>query len=338
MSLEQLLSELGYGNPQLRANAACKLGQLKTPESLNALVNSLNDEEGIVRAACALALAGYGASADVATPRLIEMLRDGFTPARKGAAIALGTIANPAAIKGLTNLIEENRVPKSEAEHCTVMEAVKALGKMQSVQNLQILMKLLTTGYSQAFSDWNLQLRQAAAFALAELDHPEGNRAMLACLYKRENITMRHTLTEALGKLTSEQSFRLLTDALFRRMFEDMEIAWMRQEAAVKALGKQRNRRALAFLPILSASPYPEVRLALIEALVEIGEIDCPEILLNYLRDAMPDVRIAAIKAISKLGLTLAVPPLEVVARDNDMRVANAAKIALNTFRQPFAY
>jgi HEAT repeat protein len=217
------------------------------------------------------------------------------------------------------------------------MEAIKALGKIKHPQALQILIKMLTKGYRQAFSDWNLQVRQAATQALSDFDHPEGNRAMMACLYKRERVEMRQALAEAFGRLKSEQSFRLLTDALFRRTFEDMEIAWMRQETAVRALGKQGNRQALPFLPILSASPYPEVRLALIEAMIAIGNIDCPEILVNYLRDAMPEVRMTAADALGQLQLTIAVMPLEVASRDTDLRVATAARSALENIKQPVA-
>jgi HEAT repeat protein len=337
MSLEQLINELSYGIPQLRVSAACKLGQIKCSESLTALRDGLHDEEGIVRAACASSIGNFGTEAEIAGPKLTEMLGDAFLPARKCAAMALGNIASQSALKGLTTLVEELHSPKSDAEHKAVLESIKALGKIRNGQSVQTLIKILVKGYDRAFSDWSLQVRQAAAFALAELDHPEGNRAMMACLYKSECTAMRQTLAEAFGRLKSEQSFRLLTDALFRRMFEDMEIAWKRQEVAVKALGKQRNRQALPFLPILAASPYPEVRLALIEALVAIGDIDYPEILVNYLRDSLPDVRIAAAKAIGTLGLREAALPLEIIIHDNDWRVAHAAKIALENIRQPVA-
>jgi HEAT repeat protein len=327
--LEQWMNDLRYGCPQQRAAAAFEFGQRRLMDALPLLVQALLDEDSRVRMTAAMALAQYGSMGQSALPNLIKCLNDVSWSVRKEAITALGAIGQPEVVKPLLHLIAQSQSPASETQHLAVVEALAALGRFSGRNVLDTLIKMLEKGYHNAFTDWQLLARQTAALSLGRLDQPEGNKALVACLYQKERPELRYTMSESLALLRSEQSFKLMLDALARRGNEDPEISWNRQEVLVRALGGRGDRRAVPYLSALASIQQPEVRLALVYALVRLGDVSQLGVLINMLRDGTPEVRAATAYALGQLQVRAACPALEVMSRDSNPAVAQAARNAL---------
>lgn len=330
--LDQLMNDLRYGNPQQRSLAALEIGKRHEMDAMPLLITALQDEDQRVRAAVASALAHYGSQAYPALPNLLKCLKDVSWQVRKEAVSALGTTGQVEAVKPLVRLINESHTPATEMQHLAVAEAIGALGRLGSRQGLETLIKILEKGYRNALTDWQLLVRQKAAISLGLLDQPEGNKALIGCLYHKERPELRYMLGEGLALLRSEQSFKLMLEGLSRRLEEDQEIGWWRQETLVRAFGGRGDRRAVSYILPLASVQQPEIRLALIHTLVRLGEVNHPEVLMNLLRDGIPEVRVATAYALGHLQIVAASEALAVMARDNDQRVAYAAQFALASF------
>jgi HEAT repeat protein len=334
ISLEQAYNELRYGGPELRSRAALALGDIKDAGAVPFLIQALSDPEGEVRAAAAQALIDFRDTR--AVPTLIKLLEDRFAPVREAAAITLGLTGDTSAVKALTKQAEmgHKSSPTSEAQHKATIQAVIALGRLKSEKATELLNKILKKGYSSAPSDWQLQLRQAAALGLGYLDTPASVTSLIEVLRDTEAGPIRNSAITALGVMKQEKTFRVLLENINFRPFEDKAQVWRRQEGIVIALGERRDRRAVPYIIPLVNSEYPEVRAALARTLVQLGEDQHGESLLQLLRDRLPEVRAAAAQALGELNIQQAQDALNVVLQDPNRQVANAAAFALDNIRQ----
>ncbi|HEX2915147.1 MAG TPA: HEAT repeat domain-containing protein [Chloroflexia bacterium] len=333
MSLEQTLNELRYGGPEVRIRAAINLAQANNPQVTPYLIDALHDEEPEVRVAISRALITYRDPRSV--PALISLLKDKNFVVTEAAATTLGLIGDPAAGKPLLDLMERAKAfgPNTYPQHQSVVQAIVALGRIKDPHATGAMIKMLKKGYKNSVSDWLLQVRQAAALGLGMLDQPAGTEALIETLREDERPEVRASATTALGMLRSENSFRQMVANLSMSTFENQARLWRRQEGIVIALGQRGDREAVPYLLPLVHSPYPEVRIALAETMVRLGETEKGEILIQLLRDRSPDVRHAAAQALGQLGIQAAAGPLSAVAVDPDRRVAIAALTALENIK-----
>jgi HEAT repeat protein len=335
MPSEQQVNRLRYGSPLLRADAARDLGQSKDKTAIPLLIQALGDREYEVRAAAAEALTHFREEAGVAVPKLTDLLQDKAWPVRKEAAIALGLLNDERAVKPLIKLISDNTVqPRGETIHRTIVEALIALGRLRNTRATDIMVKVLRKGYREAPSDWQIQIRQAAAYGLGFLDQPEGTQALIDSAREDERPEVRESVVTALTMSKSDASFKIMLENLPFKPFEDIPKVWRRQEAILIALGERGDRRAVPHIVSLNNSEYPEVRQALIHTLLRLGETQNSDVLMDLLRDRMPEVRAAAASALGHLQITEAAGALEVVAMDPDQRVSVAANTALESIKQ----
>jgi len=334
MSLDQALNELKYGGPELRTRAALALGELKNPSVIPYLIQSLSDPEGEVRAAAAQALIEYRDPSSVAP--LIKLLNDRYWPVRKAASITLGLIGDQNALKPLLKLAEYGwrNSPNSDAQHKTTIQTTIALGRLKAEKATEQLTKILKKGYTNAPSDWQLQLRQAAALALGFMDNLTAAEALVDVLREHEPGPVRRSATTALGLMQNEKSFRFMLENMTFRPFENTADVWRRQEGIITALGERRDRRAVPYILPMVYSEYAEVRVALARTLVQLGEDQQAEALLQLLRDRMPEVRAAAAQALGELNVLEAADALNVVLQDPNRQVAGAAAVALEAIKQ----
>lgn len=333
MSFQEILDDLRYGGPEIRIRAAHALGHSEDTAAIEPLLEALDDPEPEVRAAAAEAIAPFRDKR--AVPKIVPLLSDRSWPVREAAATALGIIGDPAAGRSLLDLVERNyaRDVNTQRHHQTMMESVIALGRIKDVRATAILVKILNKGYRSAVSDWQLQIRQAAALGLGYLDQPAGVEALLAVLTETESRELRETVVTALTMLKSEDSFRKLVGALSIRAFEGINRAWPRIQGAVTGLGHMGNPQALPYLLPLVDSESSEVRLALANALVRLGDASSKDVLLKLLRDRMAEVRVAAAQALGHLQISEASGALNVILRDPNHLVAGAAQTALDQIK-----
>ncbi|MEI6046061.1 MAG: HEAT repeat domain-containing protein, partial [Chloroflexota bacterium] len=309
------------------------LAHLADPAALMPLIEALEDKEPEVRAAVAEALGTFHDRQ--AVPKLIPLLQDRSWVVREAVATTLGLLGDPTAGKALLELLEKNyaREVNTQRHHQTMMESVIALGRIKDIRATPILVKILSKGYRSAVSDWQRQVRQAAAIGLGYLDQPAGVDALLAVLTDGEGREVREAAITGLSMLRSEESFKKLLAALNLRLFENPAWVWPRLQGAVTALGQMGNPRALPYLLPLVESESSEVRMALARSLAQLGEANSKEVLLKLLRDRMAEVRVAAAQALGHLQISEAAGALNVVLRDPNRLVAGAAQVALDQIK-----
>jgi len=333
MSVQEALDELQYGGPEIRVRAALELSRLADPVALPPLIAALDDNEPEVRAAAAEALAPFRPRQAVA--KLIPLLQDRSWLVREAAATTLGIIGDPSSSRALLELVERGyaRDVTSQRHHQTIMEGTIALGRIKDPRSTPVLIKLMKKGYLNAVSDWQLQLRQAAALGLGYLDQPAGVEALLNILNEGEQREVRETAITALSMVRSDESFKILIAALNNRLFENSRSSWPRLQGAITALGQMDNPKAVPYLLPLVDNEAAEVRMALARALTRLGGNESKEVLLKLLRDRMAEVRAAAAQALGHLQISEASGALNVVLRDPNRQVAGAAQVALDQIK-----
>lgn len=333
MSLEQAVNELRYGGPQVRMRAAQTLAQLNNPQATPFLIEALDDEEAEVRAIIAHALNTYRDPR--AVPALIRLVGDNNFSVAEAAATTLGLTGDTSAVKPILEMIERARRfgPNTLLQHQAIVQGTVALGRLRDTRATDMLVKTLRKGYKHSVSDWNLQVRQAAALGLGLLDVPEGASALLETLTEDELPALRESITTALGMLKSPESFKMLVTNLSFAPFENQAKFWRRLEGITIALGQRGDRAAVPYLLPLVSSPYPEIRIALSTTLVRLGETDKGDVLIKLLRDRIAEVRASAAQALGALGIQAAAGPLSAVTVDPDHRVAGAAFNALENLK-----
>ena len=333
MNLDQLINQLRYGGPEVRIRAASELSLANNPQVTPYLIEALQDEEPEVRIAVARALTTYRDPR--AIPLLIGLLHENNFTVTEAAATTLGLVGDPVAVKPLLDLIERAKRfgPNTLPQHQTIVQAVVALGRIRDVRATSVLIKFLRKGYKNSVSDWHLQVRQAAALGLGLVDQPAGVEALIETLRDDEPDELRVSVTTGLGMLRSLDSFRQMVLNLNFAPFEDHNRFFRRQEGLIIALGQRGDRAAVPYLLPLLNSRYSEVRVALSEAFVRLGETDRGEVLIPLLRDRNVQVRFAAAQALGALGVESAAGPLNAVLVDPDKRVAGAAQNALDNLK-----
>lgn len=192
----------------------------------------------------------------------------------------------------------------------------------------------------------------------------EAETSCLSALVERAEPASRAGAIELLGELGDERTLPVL-----RRALEDAS-GPVRVQAA-QALGRLRDRDAVVAL-CTSLQYAPELRIAAVRALGEIGEPSAIEALAELLigsgrtmdvecrlavvtalgrikdpaavpvlgavlHDAVPDIREAAAEALGEIGASEAVPSLLPALRDPVERVALRVVVALGRIRQPDA-
>ncbi len=334
MSVQDSLAELQYGGPEVRARAAANLGRVADPATLPILIAALDDSEPEVRAAIAESLALFRSKE--AVPKLIPLLQDKSWVVREAVATTLGIIADPAASRPLLDLIDKNynREINTQRLHQTMMETTIALGRIKDPRATPTLTKMLKKGYRSSISDWQLQVRQAAALGLGYLDQPAGVEALLGVLSDGEAPDIIRTALTALTMVKNEQNFKPLVNGLSVGMLEDARKIWPRQQGAVVGLGALGNPKAVPYLLPMVDNQAAEVRKALANSLAQLGDdVASKDALLKLLRDRMAEVRAAAAQALGHLQISDASGALNVVLRDPNRLVSGAAQVALDQIK-----
>lgn len=182
-----LLWALGDPDQGVREAAADALGNLGR-ETIDVLVGALNHEHPGVRAAITMALvkiARHYSKADLATPALIERLRDYDPEVRRIAAEALGQIEDPDATAALCERLwdEVPEVRKISAW---------ALGQIEDPEALPTLL--------EALADPAIEVQEAVVEALGKLEEMDAVPSLLRMLGHPKK-SVRRACARALGQI-----------------------------------------------------------------------------------------------------------------------------------------
>ena len=367
-SVSSMTALLADGEGQVRRRAALAAGRVGHPDAVGPLSGLLaGDREPEVRAMAAFALGLIGDASAAAA--LLPALGDPDARVQGRAAEALGLIGHKAAsgsiagmaaahvkagaIAGLAS--DDETTPTASAAIDAVRLGVYALVRLEAFDDLRAV---VIGADGQPVSDW-----WPFAFAMQRLARPAALPTLRTWLSKGGTITRAFAL-RGLATLKDADS-----RSTFERLAADAAQPLGIRVQAVRAVAALGDRRSVAALTPLVVSGAPNV--LRLEATVALGAVADPagaEVLVDYLEDRWPSMRVAAQAALAKadpdtfmtvlsgidvdrewrvraalattlgtLGPDIAAPRLGQLTRDDDAKVRAAALASLAAVKAPGA-
>lgn len=304
------------------------------------LLEQLGAEDLEVRQAAAVALGRIGDPR--ATPALVRALAD--PEVAVPAAGALARIGDRTAFEGLLALL-------GDADPAVRQAAVAALNSIGHPDMPARVLPLLEDrdesiresalriagyfGYPECFDavlartrDESEAVRRAAVESLPFFDDPRAVSALAQAL-ERDTPAVRAGAASALGRIGTPEALDTLAKGL------DDPDAWVRF-ATLRALGPIRDARfGPRLLDALRDDPAPQVRLAAIDAVGRMGTAEALDALEPLTRSADPDLADAAIRAIGHIEGAAPLPMLERYLRAPETRRRIAAVTAIAARAEP---
>jgi HEAT repeat protein len=258
ITIDAALRDLVQGSPKARAFAAHALGDVTDPtekaRAADALMVALEDDRPEVRAEAASSLGDLKESA--ALPKLIKRLDDGSPAVRQNAAIALGTIGNADAFDALAEALRQGpadlrfqaATSLAEIDQVRAYEPlVAALGDQDPQVVGAAALSLGAIGDKKAIAALapvvdhrDRSARFDAAYALAELGDAAGQGILVEAVNDPERSWDAITALATLGSTATSPSAARAVEALGRALTNRQ----VPPEATVLAAG-----RVLAIAP-----------------------------------------------------------------------------------------
>jgi HEAT repeat protein len=308
----------------VRREAAVSLGLLRDPAALPALLQGLHDPELPVRRAMAAAIVNLGeaalpalqdrlaqspaeqrtALADIlgglgsvnAVEPLIGLARDSDDGVRAAAVMALGKLAQPAAVPVLVERLADTvRPPNADEPICYLAAAaLRAVGTPDALH---------------ALDAWRTGQTPAGIAAVDEQAADDSGSDVLLVQLASPDWETRRDAVSALAVRGDRTYLPLIAEAL---KDEDSQVRW----AGAHALGDFAYDPA-SVDALIAALADPEALVAdeAVNSLGRIGHAAAPA-LLTTLRSRDPNLRAAAIEALVKVGDPSALKPLRKLTKD----------------------
>jgi len=293
----------------LRWRVAYCLEKIPHEKSIDVLSKLARDTEWLVRNFAARALAKIPSEDSFSI--LSNLLEDEDWHVRANAAKALGSFSNEETVRALTSALAD------ESFHVRI-SACAALGKLRFGTATDFL--------------------RTATFDRSAFVRAEAGKAMLLCggpeafgsatlMLEEEEWFVRAALYEALGQTTIREAPFVLRNALATE--RDVRA----KAAAVVGLGKTKSEKLLRLLAGAAADTDMVVVVSVCEAFAEIGQPRAAgavrQIYEKWKDHAEPDVKIAALETLKKLGAVGALDIFRESLFDEDYRVRDAGYEAL---------
>jgi len=296
---------LGDGSGLVRALAAEGLAKLEEGRRSARFKKALDDQAALVKEAV---LKGLGRSGEPSVVALVEpALKDPEARVRVAAAEALCRLGRG---NGCDLLLQSGRALNPDEQ----TSAIRALLDLQRPQTLRILI--------EASENKQPSVRGAAAAGLARAGGQEALPA-LARLLKDPLPPVRISAAVSLGQIHSKESVAVLKNAL---QDHDASVEAF-VVGALLELGERYDSVASS-IANLSNAKEPAVRAAVARALSHASEANqeaARSALLVLVEDAVPRVRIATLKSLTKFSSTQSLPLLKQGLKDEDEAVRATA-------------
>ena len=236
ITIDAALRDLVQGSPKSRAFAAHALGDVTDPtekaRAVEALIVALEDDRPEVRAEAASSLGDLKEPA--AVPQLLKRLDDGSPAVRQNAAIALGTIGHPDAFDALAEALRQGPADLR-------FQAATSLAEIDQVRAYEPLVAALEDKDPQVIGAAALSLgaigdkralapltavvdhrdataRFDAAYALAELGDAAGQGILVEAVGDPERAWDAITALATLGATATSPSAARAIEALGRAL------------------------------------------------------------------------------------------------------------------------
>jgi HEAT repeat protein len=332
-----LLDTLDDPDSSVRRAAVENLSHIEDERALRKLLEAARDSSAKIRSAAAQSLAYMEHSA--ALPELLCLLDDADPWVRYHAARSLGRLRSLEALDALSQLAQSD-----PATHVRIA-AVDALGSIGGRRAVSILAPIVDSG--------DRDLGRAALMALGAVGHPDAVQPILTLL-RSEDSSKRLEAVHAIGLRRDREA----VDALQWTAAADTDPSV--SKAAIEVLARLATPESIAALVRLSgdrrlreqavnalsrlgashvetvatglASVQMEVRRAIVDALSRMKHPAASEVLSGALDDERPEVRLAAVQALRRLGSSSSQKKLLYLAHgDPDPGVRKAAGEAVET-------
>jgi HEAT repeat protein len=260
MTIELLVEQLQHADPQVRFDAAQKLGASKDTRAVEALAAALPDENSKVQYAAFSGLVKLGDAR--AAAKMVDLLLDA-PGCRVWELMKLNIGLRLRA--GLLDMVQRG----DEQLAGTLIEALDnpALDVDQQAYIIRLLGRTADLRTLETFIAWltdaDLTTQGAAAEALGWIGDTRAVEPLLNCL-GREDATLREFAVEALARLGDRRAFDPLLNAL------NDESEWVRRSAAA-GLGDFGDRRAIEPLAAALNDEEPLVQEAAFESLKKLS-------------------------------------------------------------------
>jgi len=221
-------------------------------------------------------------------------------------------------------VVSEEKKAKPDLDELLPAPEAKPLPARKQEPEEETLEEILKR-HLRALQDSHEEVRATAVDALRSIGKPAVDFLILALQDK--NYVVRIAAADALGAIGDSRAvdpcIRLLSDG-----DEDVRIA------GARALSKLRDSRAIPHLVALLGDSYHGAWFAAADALAVFKE-EALDSLFAVLNDPLAIVRVAAIRALGKIGNTRAIPPLIGMLGDPVAEVRWSAAQALGDFGTP---
>lgn len=190
-------------------------------------------------------------------------------------------------------------------------------------QRLTDLAELLSdpsalTQLLQALEDTALRPPQVELNELFLQLKPRALETVLGWIGRSNNTELRALLENAASRLAASH-----TGELVRLIGSDDDIV---VSEAIRRAAALKTPAAVPALGRLLTVAAPEIRVAAVNALTEIGSPGALQVLERALSDEDRDIRVAAVRALGARGSKPALPRIETVVKSKEMREANLSE------------
>lgn len=242
----------------------------------NMLIKALSDPNKIIRQ---VALEGIiQQNFEISAALICPLLSDPDIKVQAKAIDALIQINDPNTVGYLIEVLNN----ESEYIRRAAVEVLNEMADPRSIKNLLNAMR---------DTDWWVRVR--AADALGSIGGPRVVEAVIELLSDSDEF-MRRTAIEILNSVKDERAYFYLVQAL-------SDDDWWVRERAVDALGQMGDQRAINDL-MAALKKFPESAHVIIKALINIGDKDIVQILLEQANDASGELRKEMLLAISEFA------------------------------------
>lgn len=193
-------------------------------------------------------------------------------------------------------------------------EVIKALGELKVKSAAISIYRLL-------LHDPSPLVRANSAIALGKMEYRDAIPAIIPLL-DRPDIRERLAAIEALGKLGGPKAFRLLTGKLSSPSYEV-------RAAALKALAGLKDKKAVFYLRKYFETGHPQLKRAALNALVKLNPSFLKDKLKPLLAAKEDDLRLAVLDAIGEVGCDSCQEEIIALIKNGNDRISvKAASVA----------
>jgi twitching motility protein PilT len=289
------------------------LRRFPTARTIQLLTRKLRDGTGVVRVAVMETAEAIGT--DVVLPLLVEGLTHGELLVRTAALNAVGRLAESGSLDPARAILWLLRSRDVNVRRIAI-EVLHRVGDPKGELAPRLLAFLRD-------EDW--WVRERTMDALIEMAGSGLTRHLIPYLFEPSPVVRRFAVA-ALKRIRDPSTL----NSLLKCARTDAD--WWVREEAIAAVAHMGDRRVIQHIVTISTE-QPEMRVACVQALVDMKATEVIDHLVALIGEDDPDVRVAAVRAVAELGGRDYASVIEPLIEDPVPRVQRAARELLAVWK-----